>query len=491
MVKFRIQLGVCVLAVFAPWSVSSAEAACSGSSPTWTSTPDRASVAACVNNAHNGDTINVASGTATWSSNIQISGKSLAIIGAGTGNTIINSDAFTLTNSGSRISGFTFNLTPGSTYFTIEGSVGFRIDHNTIKLTSAETAVLAYGQGGRPVEGLIDNNNITYGRIVYYGEDSSPGTAGSLRWSEPLDIGTSHALYVEDNTITWPNASSGGYLNHMDGNWGCRYVARFNTIIGGRFEAHSLQGNNQRACRLWEIYNNTMTNPSTPSYRPFLIRGGTGVIFHNTSDGRFLNNEIDVDNARSSEGSIIGQVSTFGMCDGSSYIDGDASGQEGWPCRDQIGRSTDASLWSNYSTAGPVQASYPALIWRNTQPSGEIPVSKNCEANDARCARQDTKHLIESRDFYTYRSAFNGTSGVGEGTLAQRPATCTVGVGYWATDQGEWNSRHAGPDGELFKCTATNTWTVGYVPYVYPHPLQVGSSIPSAPTTPTNLRVVN
>ena len=64
---------------------------------------------------------------------------------------------------------------------------------------------------------------------------------------------------------------------------------------------------------------------------------------------------------------------------------------------------------------------------------------------------------------------------MGFGTLANRPTTCTTnslepggGVGYFATDQGA--------SGTLYRCSATNTWTVHYTPYAYPHPLVSGSS---------------
>lgn len=475
-------------AIFAPWMASNAEAACTGGSPTWTSTPDRTSVAQCVSNAQNGDTINVLAGSGSWSPEIAITGKAVRLMGAGSANVTISSgQPVKLTNSASRISGFTFNLGTGGSGFVIEGSRGWRIDHNRVTRTVADSFILAYGQGGRPVEGLVDNNDITYGRIVYYGEDK--GLAGTTRWAENLDIGTSKAIYIEDNIIRWLDGSSSGYLNHMDGNYGCRYVSRFNTIIGGRFEAHALQGNNERGCRLWEIYSNTMTNPTTPGYRPFLIRAGTGMIFHNTTDGRYLSNAIDLDNPRTGQPDVIAQTSLIGACDGNSFADGNQAGGEGYPCRDQIGRSTDASAW-NYGNPAPAQAFFPAYIWRNTMPSGELSVNLNCVGSTAQCTRQSTKHIVRNRDFFAYAASFNGTVGVGEGPLSSRPSTCTVGVGYWATDQGEWNARQSGADGQLYRCSSTNTWTVQYVPYAYPHPLQAGGSTTLPPAPPSNLRII-
>jgi len=85
---------------------------------------------------------------------------------------------------------------------------------------------------------------------------------------------------------------------------------------------------------------------------------------------------------------------------------------------------------------------------------------------------------------------------MGCGTPAARPATCTVGVGYWATNQscsnlsGMVGANHTETiSGTLYKCTATNTWTAYYIPYTYPHPL---ASAPDTtpPTAPTGLRIV-
>jgi hypothetical protein len=82
-----------------------------------------------------------------------------------------------------------------------------------------------------------------------------------------------------------------------------------------------------------------------------------------------------------------------------------------------------------------------------------------------------------NRDYYLHTASFNGTSGVDSGLLSARPATCVVNVAYWATDTST-----------LYRCTATNTWTLYYKPYAYPHLLRQGTDS-LAPAPPTNLNV--
>lgn len=454
-------------------------ATCTGSSPTWTSTADRTSVASCVSSAVSGDTINVVAGSQTWASAIDITNKNLTITGAGVGSTVIATWGFNFLNSASNISGFTFNLGTGN-YMNFEGSRNFRFHHNAVTMLNWDSCLFSIGslntpRSNTPSYGLFDHNTLANCRVVVFGEYTDTG--GSDRWAEPLDLGGPSWLFLEDNTytITDPNCTSGGviFCNFVDNNLGGKYVARFNAITNSYFEQHSLQaGCCIRGGRGVQIYNNTMivTAAATPNFsRPFFIRGGTGFIFHNTTlSHAYSVNAISIDNVRTTED----RGAPFHKCDGTNFPDGNANPLTGYPCRDQIGRGDDASYW-DYNNPAPAQALVPMYAWLNNSPSGEqvfdynipIPPQSQDQVNL-------TLQIVENRDFYQYKPSFNGTQGVGEGLLADRSSTCTTGVAYWATDQGEWNSNQPGPDGQLYQCTAPNVWSLYWTPYAYPHPLQ-------------------
>ncbi len=135
-----------------------------------------------------------------------------------------------------------------------------------------------------------------------------------------------------------------------------------------------------------------------------------------------------------------------------------------YPFRDQEGRGHNQALMPDYEWLN-TGASLPSPLF---QPYGNLSGVVNA-----------------NRDYYDYTSSFNGTSGVGSGTLASRPSTCTTGVAYWATDQGSWNvSSNGTGNGVLYQCSATNTWTIYYTPYTYPHPLEQGTQGSGPPTTP-------
>jgi hypothetical protein len=220
----------------------------------------------------------------------------------------------------------------------------------------------------------------------------------------------------------------------------------------------------------WEVYGNSFSNPDGFALLAF-IRAGSGVVFANRLTSAF-EHDLMIDNVRS-----LGDTGEgAGQCNGSSNWDQNTPGQNGYACRDQIGRAYDSTQWSPGQAY--TQVLQPAYFWDNLRGTSEFVIDNK---------GLDT-WLQQDRDWYTANASFNGTTGVGMGPIASRPATCTTGVAYWATNEGEWNSLQAGPDGRLYRCTATNTWTLYYTPYAYPHPWQ--STGPHAPSAPTSVRIL-
>jgi hypothetical protein len=293
--------------------------------------------------------------------------------------------------------------------------------------------------------------------------------------------GGNTAVYIENNTFT---KTKNGVSNCVDANYGGRYVFRFNQVVANSgldynsaqyVEAHSVQGLN-RAAQRWEVYGNTFNNQGGSTYEPFRFRGGTGVVFDNSILGNWTNFEIALDNVRNR--TDVGISFPQGYCDGTSNWDQNLSGQTGYACRDQIGYGYDSVQWTPGNAWSQVRM--PVYAWNNkrSNETAEIPL--------VQIAAHIGNAIQANRDYYNYTASFNGSSGVGIGTLANRPSTCLLGVAYWATDQGNWNQSGSGGQGLLFMCTASNTWTPYYTPFTYPHPLRSGINLQS----PRNLRIV-
>jgi hypothetical protein len=477
-------------------------AACSGSSPTRTAaSAGRQDVLDCVNAAASGDTIRVPSGSATWSSSIGLpSGKDLEIAGAsvitcqnGTSasspvtcssqnntNITCQPTCFTINlQSTVRITGFSMTTSDDDLFsFSGDGNLNehFRIDHNRLVANGGWAPVRTRTSGSTHPQGVIDHNEVIDIAFHAAGLNSSSMGPQHALWAKNTQLGDSaEVIYVEANHFK----HTANNVNTCDGNYAGRYVFRFNNTTSGRqtCEMHSVQGTN-RGLQRWEVYQNSGSNPSGFSGIAF-VRGGSGVIFGNRlSASGSWNFGILMDNVRS-EGSVGGS----GACDGSSAWDQNTPGQQGWRCRDQIGSGHDLSQWNHSPAAAYNQSSRPAYYWDNRMSDNSL-----MSVEDQGEGR-DSVHIQANRDYYTTNPSFNGTSGVGEGPIGNRPSTCTTGVGYWATNEGEWNSLQSGPDGRLYRCTGTNTWSLYYTPYPYPHPWEGTGAGPEPPAAPTNLRI--
>lgn len=469
------------------------------------STHSQADVQTAVNAADDGDCVSVpvGDGDVTWASSVNITSKCIQLVGPGSGSLIVRDEAVHITTATAavqgtgcaRVTGFHFIMdTADSTQIAIIASRGFRFDHNIIEIDQWQICWNTIGnQGSRTTygnEGLIDNNTITNCRFVSYGEEGD-GFGGADRWLETATIGTYHTTYLEDNVYSisssgciqeagFPSCSSncGVLCNFTDANYGGSYVARFNDVADSYFEGHPTSGGSF-ASRFWEVYGNEMSIPTARRYDGFchwgIFYGGQGMVWGNTAT-----EDCDADDSdpnRFDLGTHDGDDrGAMGACDGDNYVDSNELGT-GWLCRNQPGAGATVSYWK-FADGAPAaaQAKAPLYMWNNTAPLG------NWKWNEG------DANIGSDRDYYstasgvqtTSSSPFNGTTGTGWGTLARRPTTCTTGVGYFATDDGSWNQSSSNPrgtqmngsDGVLYRCSATNTWSVYYTPYTYPHPLQ-------------------
>lgn len=456
----------------------------------YASSCSRSHVQTAIDSSTTGDTVVIPSGSCTWTSGVSIpSSKKLSIIGAGIGSTVItwnrDNTVFALNESGSRLSRMTIDG-----QVTVSGGNGWRIDHVSFVNAASNSGrgiwIIPTSTGeGTAAPGLVDNCTFNRRRIMVNGVYSSSLYNVSKVWDDPLDLGTiNKTVYIEDNTFRHVEVH-----NAVDAQNAGAYVFRFNTVYDTYVELHGMAETMHRGSRKMELYGNDFIREAVSGwYQIARINSGTGVVFDNTYTGSesavgtaaFLLNEIRTATNTGTDGA--------GLCNGSSPFDGNTAGQNGWPCRDQIGTSTDSWLWTS-GNPYPPQSLAPYYEWNNTQNGRNMTFS---------ILSGSEVHIKANRDFYSETGSFDGTSGVGRGTIGSRPTTCTTGVAYWATDEGEWNSTHDGPDGRLYKCTATNTWTLYYTPYTYPHPLRgegggikIGGGGAPDIQTPRGLRIFN
>jgi hypothetical protein len=459
----------------------------------------QASVTAAWNAAVDGDVVNIPAGTCTWTTtlSLNVSGRALTLQGQTTcsgtptsacvDNTIIidgvarGSDIpmlqiTTTSTKAFRITGLTFRWAGGITFngsVKILGSTTqLRYDHIHVFHVNA-VATWIDGPVGVVDHVLYDMSvgSTNNGIHVAHGSWLGVGDFGDNSFANASNFGSSAFLFIEDSTF------NNGFAN--DCNRGGRFVFRHNVIfnsgssIGGVLQTHEMAGR-QRGCRAYEVYSDSFTAPAGTD-TDWFNRMGTGVYWGNTLSG--YNFAQKLINDRSSN--LLGQTPTpngWGFCGttfGPSTWDQN-TGSTGYACLDQIGRGKGDLLANDFpnavntttgTIAWPNEVLEPYYDWLNVF-GGATPVNPSGP-------------IQANRDYYTANVSFNGTSGTGSGLLSARPATCTVMVGYWATDTNTF-----------YRCTTTNTWTVYYTPYTYPHPLTLGSG--TRPTPPTGLAdVVN
>ena len=424
----------------------------------YTTDGSQADVAAAVAAAATGEVVNIPAGSFTWGAAgtyISIS-KPISLNGAGTAQTMIN-----LAPSGPPWSGGVIRISAAATVknFTINGA------------GSGNVSALACGTAnGWRITGVHFNGVKGSGYFAYVGsyglikdctinggdgtEELIFGRGPADSWQTPDSMGTSDAVYIEDCTF-----AGQGYV--CDANSNARFVVRFCTITGPmKIDGHGKASNTPpRGVRQMEIYGNRWTHPNA-YWAAMEIRGGTGVIFDNRYDG----------NARApwcflTDYGYMAEWPSFSKT---------FQTPDNYPVDDQIGVGLDPKaaasdpyyLWNNVANGSDW-----ALTWKAIPESAIALYRKQTGNANATFRMQDV--IKADRDYFkgTVGETFDGSTGVGMGTRMQMAAISPTktGVGFWVTDEGQWNSRHPGPDGQLYIWNG-KAWVRRYTPFTYPYP---------------------
>ena len=402
-------------------------------------------IQSAINLAEDGDMVLVPEGECVWTSNVIIpETKGISLIGAGASNTLITLNGGYLylrtnpTNSPVRVSGFSFIGTSSDTGIKINdgenGSKNWRIDHCIFSRESSNGAAI-FVDGW--TWGLIDNCNFSNWRALFVqhrhiGENfDTSGRYGTYSWTQPITIGGSDAVYVENCTFY---RSDGGQFN--DHRYGARLVVRYNNLSNAVISSHSGCTNGGRNSRWFEVYENILDGEVSPRTHPYFLaiwhRSVNGVVFNNSIVNYYRAVQFDYEMA--CRDNCIGVWINYG------------NPVDQYPGLDQIGVGQDSGL-------GNSQATDEAKFWAWSNILNDLPVNAS-----ARNTCENSLNLIqEGRDYFHYAPlnyipyiyphplsvAPFGTTICNEGEITEEcwcEGMKTIGYcynGYYFTEEGE------------------------------------------------------
>jgi hypothetical protein len=242
-------------------------------------------VQAAIKAASPGDVLSLPSGSTSWSSSLVINKQNLTLRGNGIGATIISCGSKSISLTGEtannlHISGIEFHS--GSQLIFVSGTgtprqgiKNLRVDH--CKFVGTNVAIETNGAATGVFDHCVFEN--TYGARLYGSNDATA--------RPPFKLGTSDALFFEDNTI---NVTASGNPPHfIASNSFSKYVIRHNTFnykksLWDIVDAHGACEVKGRGSATWEIYENNFSIIASMN-RIIHLRGGQGVVFNNVFQG--------------------------------------------------------------------------------------------------------------------------------------------------------------------------------------------------------------
>ncbi len=417
-----------------------------------------ATVNTAVSAATYGDTVTVPAGTCTWGSTLTMT-KGIILTAAGIGSTII-----THNGSGDYVMSYSPDATSRAadqrfevSGFTFLGTGrGILLEESNSETVPSKNIVIHHNQfshtGLYPIG--IDGN---FWGVIYsntFDGNLAFSVGGNQRYSWDTFVygtyGTADNMYYEDNTFS---GSSAFYINSgHGGRWSWRYNTSTATYMENPLlDQHGNQAGDIYALMLCEVYGNIFTGFTTGINKWDYQRGGKLLMFNNTMTGTGGTPNITVNDD----------------------VD------------DAVSPVNDSGL--------SIQHPNNDYFFNNTFNGTRIDGTEGVDC----CGS-----IAENSEFFNYNAACTTSScaaGIGAGTTAPT-GTCTTGTAYWVTsfipastppttlaDMKTYTQA-----GTLYKCTATNTWTLFYTPYTYPHPLREEADVtPPVMSNPSPSGVLN
>jgi PKD repeat protein len=424
-----------------------------------------ADVRAAVESAHSGDIVRLPAGTAVWTGQLTVS-KSVSLIGAGIGLTTIKGGfsgtlfqsndcliAYDVTDDPIRIFRISGLSLDGEgrcePLFIINthaaGSpIRIRIDHcdfDDLRGDGTTGWITSWGTVYGVVDDCVfrdsaDKNGVS--TICPYGSND-------VSWTfTAFEFGNADNLYYEDNVFYFKDQV-------FQGGAGGRVAVRHNTFnfigpsTGGTVQFIDVHGNylggNHSSFGV-ELYDNTVNMGGRP-VQMVDLRGGKALFYDNHFEncGSYISSQF-----REESGSYRGHDAN-----NPPAVD---------PLNGQTQHISDTYLWNIYRNG----VKY--IHGENLPYIGDTINYADPTGIDYRPAYA-SYGVVPREDvhFWREKTAFDGSSGMGSGSLSARPAACTLeGAGYWVPDERTLYRWHSG------------AWQAFYRPLAYPHPLRTALS---------------